>query len=182
MTTERITLTELERRMALFDPYLPRVEIVEGLQALNAAFDEVARWRRIGLACVLVSVAAVAITIAVLMVSTSEASELLLYQKRCVTQEAAELLVKTSKSVTVTNSICLEQHQKDREYLQVMLARSADIAKAADKAGVVYAIGDATYEDLPVLPNAKATDFFLHGQEPGRRSGIVVQAVQQSKP
>lgn len=182
MTTERITLMELERRMAMFDPFLPRAEVIEGLQALNDAFDELARWRRIGLACVVVSVVAVAVTITVLMIGTSEASELLMYQKRCVTQEAAELLVKTSESVTVTNAMCLEQHQKDREYLQVMFARSADIAKAADKAGVVYAIGDVTYEDLPMLPDAKATDFFLHGQEPGRRAGVVVQAVQQSKP
>ena len=45
---ERLSLTELDRRMALFDPFLPRAEVLAGLTALHEALDEVAVWRRVG--------------------------------------------------------------------------------------------------------------------------------------
>ena len=179
---ERLSLTELDRRMALFDPFLPRAEVLAGLTALHEALDEVAVWRRVGLACVAVALVCVTVTSVVLAIGSSQASELLVYEKRCMTPEAAEVLIETISSVTSTNSTCLALHQKDREFMQAMFAKSDAIYKAADKAGFMYAIGDNTYEDVPELPDSKATDFFLHGEEPGRRAGVVVQAVQQSKP
>ena len=182
MTQEDISLAELDRRMAYFEPYIPRADVMEGLHALHDALEVAVLWRRIGLASAAVAFMAVTVSFAVLVIGTSHASELLVFQKLCMTAASAEALLKNSEIIAANNLMCIAQHDKDREYMQAVFAREDNVYKSADKAGFIYTVGKHTYEDVSVLPNAEVTDLLLRSEEPGRRPGFMVQAVQQQNP
>ena len=183
MSQEQVTLVEIDRRLAMFEPFIPRTEVMERLLALDSAIEDATFWRRIAAFSTVTAILSMVVAIVVVVIGTAHASELLVYQKRCVTPEAAELLITTNEAITTSNQMCIDQHKNDRAFLQAMFASSQEVYKAAEKSGVVYAIGGKnTYEDVSTLPDREAYDSVLLSEEPGRWSGVMVQTMQQSIP
>jgi hypothetical protein len=171
--TDHIDFNELDRRLAVFDPHLPREYLLDALRALPEAEASVVLYRRVAIGSAALALVASAITVVVLMIGTSHATEILTLRDQCISVKSAETLVKLTDNIAAVNATCIGYHQKDREFMQAVLARDGSYEDID---------GGLRYEDVSTLPGSKAIDLILHREKSSGWPGILVQAVQQQEP
>lgn len=90
----------------------------------------------------------------VTMSATHMATDLLVYENRCVTPEVANHIITISEAMASVNGVCLSQHKRDLEYVQAVINRERSICEAAKNSDLTV-VREATiydHEDVPTLP------------------------------